>query len=102
MTRFLNRRKQRKIDFQTLGEEKAKTICYHPSSMARRPNRLPNDALTRDQLKELERSLRLLSPYAVKEKYKLIVDRCRFLDLPTPRIIQELVTTWKVLWRWRK
>jgi hypothetical protein len=70
--------------------------------MARRPMHPPNDAMTREQLKELQRSLRLLSPYAVKEKYRTIVDRCRFLDLPTPRIIQELVTTWKVLWRWRK
>lgn len=70
--------------------------------MARRPTRLPNDAMTRDQLKELQRNLSLLSPYAVKEKYRQLVDRCRFLELPTPRIIQELVTTWKVLWRWRK
>jgi nitrate reductase assembly molybdenum cofactor insertion protein NarJ len=63
---------------------------------------IPNDAMTREQLTEFQRNLRLLSPYAVKEKYKQLVDRCRFLDLPTPRIIQELVTTWKVLWRWRK
>jgi hypothetical protein len=70
--------------------------------MARRPSRLPNDAMTPDQLKQLQRNLSLLSPYAVKEKYRLLVDRCRFLELPTPRIIQELVTTWKVLWRWRK
>jgi hypothetical protein len=70
--------------------------------MANRPTAIPNDALTRDQLKQLERNLRLLSPYIVKEKYRQAADRCRFLDLPTPRVIQELVTTWKVLWRWRK
>ena len=70
--------------------------------MARRPMPLPNDAMTREQLKELQRNLSLLSPYTVKEKYRTLVDRCRFLDLPTPRIIQELVTTWRVLWRWRK
>jgi hypothetical protein len=31
-----------------------------------------------------------------------MADRVRFLDLPTPRVMQELVTTWKVLWRWRR
>jgi hypothetical protein len=66
------------------------------------PNHAPDDAMTRQQLKELERNLSLLSPHIVKEKYRQAADRCRFLDLPTPRVVQELVTTWKVLWRWRK
>ena len=70
--------------------------------MAKRPTSIPNDALTRDQLKQLERNLGLLSSHIVKEKYRQAADRCRFLDLPTPRVIQELVTTRKVLWRWRK
>ena len=70
--------------------------------MAKRPTSIPNDALTRDELKQLERNLSLLSPYMVKEKYRRAADRCRFLDLPTPRVVQELVTTWRVLWRWRK
>jgi hypothetical protein len=70
--------------------------------MAKRPTSTPNDALTREQLNHFERNLSLLSPYLVKEKYRQAADRCRFLDLPTPRVIQELVTTWKVLWRWRK
>ena len=74
--------------------------------MARRPDYLPrdprNDSLTRDQLNELQRSLALLSPDAVRAKYRQLADRCRLLDLPTPRVIQELVATWRVLWRWRK
>ena len=70
--------------------------------MAKLPSYIPNDALTREQLKQLERNLSLLSPSIVKEKYRQAADRCRFLDLPTPRVIQELVSTWKVLWRWRK
>jgi hypothetical protein len=70
--------------------------------MAKRPNPTSTDALTRQQLQQLERSLSLLTPQIVKEKYRQIADRCRFLDLPAPRVIQELVTTWKVLWRWRK
>jgi hypothetical protein len=40
--------------------------------------------------------------HIVKGKYRQAADRCRFLDLPTPRVMQEPVTTWKVLWRWRK
>jgi hypothetical protein len=82
------------------GEYKAKVLKW--PIMAKRPASVPNDAMTRQQLKELERNLSLLSPYIVKEKYRQAADRCRFLDLPTPRVIQELVTTWKVLWRWRK
>jgi len=70
--------------------------------MAKRPNPLPNDALTRQQLQQLERNLSLLSPHTVKERYRLLADRCRLLDLPSPRVMQELVTVWKVLWRWRK
>lgn len=70
--------------------------------MARRPEYRPNDAMTREELRQFERNLSLLSPHAVKEKYKQIADRVRFLDLPTPRVMQELVTTWKVLWRWRR
>jgi hypothetical protein len=70
--------------------------------MARRPQRLPNDAMTAIQLKELERSLSRLSPMIVKEKYKVLADRCRFLELPTPRLMQEFVATWKVLWKWRQ
>jgi len=70
--------------------------------MAKRPAYLVNDAMTRGELRELERSLRLLSPMVVKEKYKVLADRCRFLELPTPRLMQEFVATWKVLWKWRR
>jgi hypothetical protein len=70
--------------------------------MARRPDPLPNDAMTREQLSELRRNLSLLSPEMVKERYRQAADRCRFLELPTPRVIQELVTIWKVLWGWRR
>ena len=76
--------------------------------MARRPDypanskSAPNEVMSRDELRNLERNLSLLSPAIVKERYKQLANRCRFLELPTPRVIQELVTTWRVLWRWRK
>jgi hypothetical protein len=70
--------------------------------MARRPEFQPNDAMTPEQLKEMRRGLLLLSPHIVKERYKVVVDKCRFVDLPSPKVVQELVTLWKVLWKWRK
>jgi hypothetical protein len=70
--------------------------------MARRPAYKINDAMTAEQLREMRRGLTLLSPHMVKEKYKTVMDRCRFYDLATPRMMQELVTLWKVLWKWRK
>jgi hypothetical protein len=57
--------------------------------------------MTREQLEDFQRSLTLLSPDMVKERYRRAADRCRLLDLPTPKVIQELVTAWKVLWKWR-
>lgn len=60
------------------------------------------EIMTEEQVRELRRSLSLLSPYSVKERYKTVLDRCRGYDLATPRMMQELVTLWKILWQWRK
>jgi len=70
--------------------------------MARRPANLPNDAMTKAQIEEMRRSLSLLSPFHVQEKYKTLLDRCRFFELATPRMMQELVTLWRLLWKWRR
>jgi hypothetical protein len=70
--------------------------------MARRPVSIANDAMTREQLAELERGLSRLAPEMVRERFKNAADRCRFLELPSPRVVQELVAAWKILWRWRK
>ena len=71
--------------------------------MARRPE-FPANVMTREQLRELKRSLSMLSPHAVRDNYQKKLERCRLLHgtLPTPRMMQELVTLWKVLWKWRK
>jgi hypothetical protein len=37
----------------------------------------------------------LAIPYTVKEKYKTVLDQCRFLELASPRLMQELDT-----WNW--
>jgi hypothetical protein len=70
--------------------------------MTRRPANLPSEVMSKKEIESLRRSLSMLSPYVVKEKYKTAIDRCRFMELATPRMMQELVTLWKVLWKWRK
>jgi hypothetical protein len=86
---------------------------YPALAMARRPEYPLRNAAARkvttsdspmseEQIRELRRSLFLLSPHIVKERYKTVLDRCRFYDLASPRMMQELVSLWKVLWRWRK
>jgi hypothetical protein len=47
--------------------------------------------MTREQLEGFHRKLTLLSPGVVKERYRQAADRGRFLELPTPRVIQERV-----------
>jgi len=67
----------------TLDEQKANLLQWRSPWPAVPP--IPqNDAMTRDQPNQFERSLRLLSPHIVEEKYKQLADRCRFLDLPSP------------------
>ena len=70
--------------------------------MARRPE-FPARAVTRGELKELTRSLSLLSPHTVQDDYTELLATCRLRDgtLPPPRTMQRLVTLWKILWRWR-
>jgi hypothetical protein len=71
--------------------------------MARRPE-FPAKAMTPEELKELKRSLSLLSPHTVRGNYEDTLLEChlRGESPPPPRIMQELVTLWKVLWKWRR
>jgi hypothetical protein len=69
--------------------------------MARRPKPLPNDQMSRADLEKLSRSLAMLSPHIVRDRYLQILDRCRFMELATPRMMQELVAHWKLLWKWK-
>ena len=43
----------------------------------------------------------MLSPHIVRDRYLQILDRCRFMELATPRMMQELVAHWKLLWKWK-
>lgn len=71
--------------------------------MAQRPE-FPGSVMTRDELNRLKRSLSLLSPYAVRDNYERMLEKCRLREgaPPSPRMMQELVTLWKVLWKWGK
>jgi hypothetical protein len=64
----------------------------------------PATVMTREELKQLKRSLSMLSPYTVRDNYQKMLERCQLREeaLPTPRMMQELVTLWKVLWTWRR
>jgi hypothetical protein len=74
--------------------------------MARRPEYPANMAniMTAEELKQLKRSLSMLSPYMVRDNYQKLLEKCRLREgaLPTPRMMQELVTLWRVLWQCRK
>jgi len=60
------------------------------------------DFLTKDEIKKLFGELAKLSPYHVREFYRQAWDRCRpDKGVPRPRLIQELVTAWKVLRKWK-
>jgi hypothetical protein len=71
--------------------------------MARRPE-FPRNAMTREELNRLKHSLSLLSPHTVQDNYMQSLEKCSLRNgaPPAPRMIQELVTLWRVLWRWRK
>jgi hypothetical protein len=72
--------------------------------MARRPE-FPAIVMTAEELKQLKRSLSMLSPHTVRDNYQELLEKCRLREgspPPTPRMMQELVTLWRVLWGWRK
>ncbi len=74
--------------------------------MARRPDPGQHEMVwSREDLKEIMRNLALLSEHGVRDFYGRAYRECRIINshtLPTPRAIQELVTAWKQLRKWRK
>lgn len=59
-----------------------------------------DDVLSVEQIEELRRSLLLLSPSAVLDFYREAYRQCAPDRTPTARIMQQLVTAWKILRRW--
>ena len=60
--------------------------------------------LTPDQLRELHRRMSMLSPYHVAQAYREAPEACRMDGelLPRSTALQELVTAWKILRRWKR
>jgi hypothetical protein len=54
-------------------------------------------------IKQFRSSLAHLSLDAVRHAYQTAYARCRMVNdrVPSPRSMQELVQTWKQLWKWR-
>jgi hypothetical protein len=60
------------------------------------------DFLTGEELKKLFAELAKLSPYHVREYDRKAWDLCRpEKGIPGPRVIQEHVTAWRVLRKWK-
>jgi hypothetical protein len=73
--------------------------------MARRPAPEEFDRpLTKEELAQRERQLSMLSPHHVADAYRQAHEQCRMEGdrLPRARAVQELVTVWKLMWRWRR
>jgi len=73
--------------------------------MARRPDLGNKEQIwSRDDLKEISRNLAVLSEPGVREFYQRAYRECAIIDsrtFPPARAIQELVTAWKQLRKWR-
>jgi hypothetical protein len=68
--------------------------------MARRPNTGRREQLKPGELEELRRRLLSLPNHELESFYKSTHNACRYEVLgrvPSPRIMQELITAWKVL-----
>jgi len=74
--------------------------------MARRPDfGKKQEIWTREQLDEIARNLAVLSEPAVREVYQRAYRECAIINsrtFPSARSIQELVTAWKQLRKWRR
>jgi hypothetical protein len=74
--------------------------------MARRPDfGKKEEVWTREELEEIARNLAVLSEPAVLEVYRRAYRECAIINsrtFPTARSMQELVTAWKLLRKWRR
>ncbi len=62
-----------------------------------------NATTTKEQVDKLRDGLAHLAHSSVEAEYRKSLGQLVSTDLPTPRMIQEFVTIWKLLWRnkWR-
>jgi hypothetical protein len=60
-----------------------------------------NLTMTEKEVEELRSGLALLAPAHVEKAYKKSLGALVSTDLPSPRLVQEFVTIWKLLWRYK-
>jgi hypothetical protein len=72
--------------------------------MERKPDPRDEEPLTEENLKSLQRHLSMLSSSSVEDFYNTAHKECCLGNkrLPAPRAIQQLVTAWKQLWKWKR
>jgi hypothetical protein len=58
-----------------------------------------NATMTQEEVDKLRHGLALLAHSHVVDAYRKILGQLVSTDLPTPRMIQEFITTWKLLWK---
>jgi hypothetical protein len=71
--------------------------------MDRRPEKPEQDVLRPEELEQLRRNLSLLSTDGVERFYREVHTNCAVERKPSAKVIQQLVTAWKILrrWNWR-
>jgi hypothetical protein len=73
--------------------------------MAHRPNPEEFDRpMSPEQLIERRQQLSKLSPHHVADAYRQAYEKCRMDGERVPRAsaVQDLVTIWKLLWKWKR
>jgi hypothetical protein len=78
-------------------------VMIYSENMAKQPI-TRGDVLSKDALREVRRRLALLSVQHVQDFYRRALDDCHLQSgrPPSPRVIQEFVQAWRLLWRWRR
>ena len=60
-----------------------------------------NMPMTKEEVDKLRHGLAHLAQSSVEAEYRKSLGQLVSSDLPTPRMIQEFVTIWKLLWRYK-
>jgi hypothetical protein len=70
----------------------------------RRPDPRDEEPLTEENLKSLQRHLPMLSGASLENFYNAAHKECCLghKGVPAPRAIQQVVTAWKLLWKWKR
>ncbi|MGA2421196.1 MAG: hypothetical protein ABSG69_14035 [Candidatus Acidiferrum sp.] len=60
-----------------------------------------NAMMTKEEVDKLRRGLAHLAHSHLEATYRRSLGQLVSTDMPTPRMVQEFVTTWKLLWGYK-